>query len=120
MIKTSFEKGSVIVSYLGLPVDCDGYQLIPDNVKVRMAVRYYILFSHLEPFYDIGKITDKAFKRIEQKKDWYMGGAQSSTQLHNIDHANAMANSINRLLIDDRVRDNFYETLGNKETIKKL
>lgn len=120
VIKTSFEKGDVIVSYDALPTDCDGYPLIPDDIKVKNAIRYYILYSHIEPLYDIGKITDKAFGRIEQQKLWYMGAAQSSTQLHNMDHAQAMVNSINRLIINDHARHDFYQTLGDRETIKKL
>jgi hypothetical protein len=120
VIKTSFEKGNIVLAYKALPTDCDGYPLIPNQVKVKRAVHYYILFEHLAPFYDIGKITDKAFHRITQEKDWYIGAAQSATQLSSMDHAEAMVNSINRLLIDSNASRNFYQTLGQKENIKKL
>lgn len=120
VIKTSFEKGEVIIAYKALPTDCDGYPLIPDNVKVKRAIHYFILYEHLAPLYDIGKVTDKAFSRIGQEKDWYIGGAQSATQLTGMDHAESMVNSINRLLINSRASRNFYETLGNKESLKPL
>ena len=120
IIKTSFEKGNIIVSYLEIATDCDGYPLIPNNVKVKLAVENYILYRFLQPFYDIGKITDKAFGRIEQNKDWYVGAAQSNTLFQSMDHAEMALNSINRLLINNLARNSFYEGLGNKENIKKL
>ena len=120
VIKTSFEKGKVIVSYKGLPLDCDGYPLIPNNIKVKQAVYYYILYQHLAPLYDIGKITDKAFGRIEQNYNWYIGAAQSATQLASMDHAEVMLNSINRLLINDNASRVFYQTMGNKENLKNI
>ena len=120
VIKTSFEKGNIIVAYKALPTDCDGFPLIPNQVKVKRAIHYFILFEHLAPLYDIGKITDKAFMRISQEKDFYMGAAQSATQLASMDHAEAMVNSINRLLINDNASRNFYQNMGNKENLKNI
>lgn len=120
VIKTSFERGNIIIAYKALPTDCDGYPLIPNNVKVKRAIHYFILYEHLAPLYDIGKITDKSFARISQEKDWYIGGAQSATQLASMDHAEAMVNSINRLLINSKASRDFYSTLGNKESLKPL
>lgn len=120
VIKTSFQEGKVIISYKALPLDCDGYPLIPKDVKVRQAIHYYILHQHLSPLYDIGKVSDKAYNRISQEKDWYIGAAQSSSQLAGMDHAESMLNSINRLLINDTASRNFYDTMGIKENLKKL
>ena len=70
-------------------------------------------------FYDIGKITDKAFNRIEQQKLWYMGSASSDTKIANMDHAEAMFNSINRLIINDSAQRNFFKFMGKHERLRR-
>ena len=120
VITTSFEEGNVHISYESLPVDENGFPLIPDNIKVREGIYYYILHQHLEPIWLSGKITDKAFNYIEQKRHFYMGAAQSSMQLRNMDHAQAMANSVNRLIVNTTAHENFYKLIGSKEMLKKF
>ena len=119
VITTSFPEGRVEVAYQGLMEDEDGFPLIPKNPKVLLAVEYYVLFRYLAPLYDIGKITDKAFGRIEQQKLWYMGAAASDTKIANMDHAEAMFNSINRLIINDGAQRNFYKFMGKHERLRR-
>jgi hypothetical protein len=42
--------------------------MIPDNQKVQLGMEYYILSRYLEPIWLMGKITDKAFEYIQQKR----------------------------------------------------
>lgn len=118
VITTSFEKGDIVISYVALPLDDEGYPLIPDNIKAKMAIEYYILYRFLAPLNDIGKITDKAFFRITQEKDWYISAAQTSLQLEGIDHLESTMNAINRLVINDTAHKNFYEGSGTKEYLR--
>jgi len=119
VITTSFPDGYVELAYEALAQDADGFPMIPDNQDFLLAVEYYILFRFLAPLYDIGKITDKAFGRIEQQKCWYMGAAQSDMQIANMDHAEAMFNSINRLIINSGAQRNFFKFMGKNERIRK-
>lgn len=41
---TSFEKGQVIIFYRGVPVDKEGYPLVPRNAKVKEALPFYIIY----------------------------------------------------------------------------
>jgi hypothetical protein len=116
---TSFEKGCVEVSYKAIPTDDEGYPMIPNNRKYRLAVEYYILYKYLAPLYDIGKVSDKAFNRISQEKSFYVGAAQTSMQLQGMDHLESMLNGINRLIINSSAHKNFYKGSGEKERIKK-
>lgn len=119
IIKTSFEEGFVQVAYKALPIDEEGYPLVPDNQKVLLALEYYTLFRYLEPLWTIGKITDKAFNYIDTKKCWYMGAAQADMQLSGYDHVEAMMNTINRLIINTNAQSNFYKGSGIKERFKR-
>lgn len=119
IITTSFPDGFVEVAYQALPTDEDGFPLIPDNQDFLLAVEYYILFRYLEPLWMIGKITDKAFDYINTKKCWYIGAASSDMKIANMDHVEAMMNSINRLIINTNAQQNFFKFMGQKEHLRR-
>jgi len=120
VIKTSFQTGRVQVSYRALPVDEDGFPLIPNNQKMILAVEYYILYKFLEPLWIIGKISDKAFNHISQQKHWYMGAAGSDLKLAGYDHIEAVMNTINRLIVDSDAHRRFFRNSGQKERLKRF
>jgi len=119
IIFTSVPDGYVQVSYKALPVDEEGYPLIPDDAKTIMAMEYYILHRYLEPLWIMGKITDKAFNYVDQKRSFYMGGAGTSLQLRGTDHFESIMNTINRLIINDGAFKAFYKGTGEQERIKR-
>lgn len=119
ILTASFKDGYVEVAYQALPTDDDGFPLVPDNMDFKEAVRYYILFRHLENLWTIGKVTDKVFNYIDTKKCFYMGAAQADMQLAGMDHVGAMFNSINRLIINTNAQQNFFKFMGKKERIRK-
>ena len=119
VIQTSFSKGYVEVSYTSLPIDEDGFPLIPNNQKVLLAIEFYILERFLFPIWTIGKITDKAYQAVAQKKDWYMGAANTNTQIQSYDHVESIMNGINRILINSNAHSNFFKGVGTKERLKK-
>ena len=118
-IITSFEDGDIEVSYDRLALDEDGFPMIPDNESMINAIKYHIMQNYTEGLWSVGKITDKVFQYIQQQRDWYVGQAASSLKLLNIDHAEAMANSINRLIIDTRAHQKSYKGFGDSEILKR-
>lgn len=119
VIFTSIPEGYVQISYKALATDEDGYPLIPDNQKVLLALEYYILFRYLEPLWIIGKITDKAFQYVDQKKCFYMGGADTSMKLQGPDQLESIMNSINRLIVNKNAFKSFYKGSGEMERTKR-
>ncbi len=118
VIKTSLEDGFIVISYKGLSVDENGYPLIPDDETFKIGLEYYILHRYLEPMYLMGKITDKAFNYIEQKRHFYTARANNSLQMPDIDHMEAIMNSLNRIIINDTAQKDFFRAHGSKEIIK--
>ena len=119
IIKTSFAEGFVEVAYKSLPVDDEGFPLLPDNQKVLLAIEYYILERYLFNIWTLGKITDKAYEAINQKKLWYMGAASSDMQIQSYDHVEAIMNSINRIIINSHAQSNFFKMAGKKERLRR-
>lgn len=119
IIKTSLLDGYVQVAYRALPIDENGFPLIPDNQKVLLAIEYYILFRFLEPLWMIGKITDKAFSYIDQKKCFYLPSASNDMKIQNYDHVEAIMNGINRIITQPSAHSNFFKGTGEKERLRR-
>mgnify|MGYP003434109803 CR=1 FL=1 len=118
-IVTSMADGQLEISYERLSVDEDGFPMIPDDASMENAIRYHVMFEHLEALWSVGKVTDKVFQHISQQRDWYVGQVSGSMKLANIDHAVTMANSINRLIVNNRLHEDNYRNMGNAERFKR-
>ena len=119
IIFTSMEKGILEISYESIATDEDGYPLIPDNEKTSLALEYYIMSRYLEPLYLVGKITDKAYEYIQQKRYFYIPSAYTSLQMPGVDKMESIMNGLNRLIINNSAHQNFFKKYGDKEKIKK-
>lgn len=118
-IITSFEKGLIEVSYKKLPVDDEGYPLIPDNESFKKALEYDIRLRYLEPIWEMGRVTDKAFQRVQQERDWYVGQAQSKLIQVGYDQMDMMIKGVNKLIVDTRPKETFWIGHGKTEKIKR-
>jgi hypothetical protein len=119
VIFTSFPEGCVEIAYKRLPVDEDGYPLIMNEEKLKMALEYYILHRYLEPLWMMGKISDKAFNHVSQERHYYMAAASTKLQMPSIDKMESLCNGINRLLINTNAHRDNFRLAGKKEIIKR-
>ncbi len=119
IIFTSMETGCIEIAYKAIATDEEGYPLIPDNQKVQLALEYYVLSRYLEPLYMVGKITDKAFEYIQQKRYFYVPSASTSLQMPSIDKMETIMNGLNRLIVNNTAHQNGFKKYGEKERIKR-
>lgn len=119
IIFTSQEEGTIEIAYKAIALDEDGLPLIPDDQDFMLAVEYYVMSRYLEPLWMMGKITDKAFEFINQKRYFYTPAAFTSLQMPSIDKMESIMNGLNRLLINDSAHQNFFKKYGEQERIKK-
>ena len=115
----SKKEGYIDISYKAISLDEEGFPLIPDNESYKVGLEYFILHKYIEPLWMMGKIQDKVFNYIEQKRHWYLGQAENSMKLQGIDHLESMMNALNRIIINDQAHENFYKKFGEKQYIKR-
>jgi len=120
IITTSIEEGIIQIAYDTIATSQDGFPLIPDDETFIFGLRYFIWYRYLEPLYDIGKVTDKAFNRIEQNYLFYLPAAQNKFKMPNIDGMETLMNSINRLVLNNQAHDKFFRKTGQKERIRRF
>ncbi len=119
VIFTSIPNGCVEIAYKKIKTGEDGYPLIVDEAKTKLAIEYYILSRYLEPLYDIGKITDRSFNRINQERHFYMAAASNKLKMPSPDKLESIVNSINRLITNNTAHQANFKLAGKKEIIKK-
>lgn len=118
-ILTSKRKGFINISYKTISTDENNFPLIPDNESFKMGLEYYVLHRFLEPLWVMGKIQDKVFNYIEQKRHWYLGQAASSSIIASPDHLESVMNGLNRLIINTTAFESGYKNAGVKERIRQ-
>ena len=119
IVKTSIEDGYIVISYKGLALDENGYPLVPDDEPFKIGLEYYILHRYLEPMYMMGKISDKAFNYVEQKRHFYTARANNSLQMPDIDQMESIMNGLNRIIINETAQEDFFRTYGRREQIRR-
>lgn len=116
---TPIKNGKIEIAYRAMPVDDDGFPMIPDNSSFARALELYIKKQYLGIQYDLGKITMHAMQRADQEYAWAVGQAQTDLIRPNLDQMQAITNMWNKFL-PDVTQDHRHGFLheGTKELIK--
>lgn len=118
-IFTDFEEGKLQMAYWALPIDTNGYIMIPDNPKVVQAVMSYIKYKHLEILNDVGQVEYNKVAKEEQDYLFYVAAAQSEHFMSNLDTVEQMLNIQSQLFPSRLQHQNGYKNLGEKEFRRK-
>ena len=115
-IKTYIEEGTVDLAYKALPVDGDGYPMIPDNTFIILAIQRYVQLQYLEILRDTGTLQDASILYdMEKKYAWAVGQAQSQRQLENLDKMQGVKNAISSLVMSNNSHETDYREITSKE-----
>lgn len=77
-LDTSFDKGYVYFSYQGIPLDCEGYPLVPKNAHLNTALQYYYIsrmslsgFKHpILDFASANSLWEKHYPKAGNDINW--------------------------------------------------
>jgi hypothetical protein len=108
-IKTTFETGTIVVFMRGVPLDCDGYPLVPDNFTYIDAISWYIV-SRLALRSDVKFSFEQAEARWEDKKY----AAKNSVDFPDIDDMELFMRTWNHVLLDTRKPHKFFDEFSNE------
>lgn len=117
-IFTNFETGTIEISYDALPVDSKGFPLIPDDIKYKMAMEYYLMERIAFKLYLQDRISERKYERILQEKSWYMGAAQSRGRMPSVDQMESIKNAVSRMLIMPMAHSTFFTSISGAENMK--
>lgn len=117
-IITSIPDGEIEIAYMAMPVDNEGYPLIPDNSSYSRALELYIKMQCFTALFDEGKIKGDVLSHTEQQYAWAVGQAQVDLIRPTIDQMEAISNMWNKLLPDvTKDHNTGYINEGTREHI---
>ncbi len=114
MIQTSFEEGYIKVHYWSIPVDKEGYPLLPDNANFKRAVEWHIIRRLIGSGYEHKVFS---YDYANNQFELYAARALSEVSFYTPERAQRLKNVMVRLIPPT----NYYEDFGiNVEQSEKL
>lgn len=118
IIFTSTKCDPIEISYMAIPVDCDGYPLIPDNSSYIRALKAYIKKEWFTVLFDLGKARPEVLKNAQQEYAWAAGDCQTEFNRLTLDKAESFYNNWSQLIVKANEHKKHFEGSGRKELHK--
>ncbi len=79
----NFREGTVYLLYYSRDTDCDGYEYIPNNLRIQEYIEDYIKAKMFEQLSN--QVTDETYNQIQAKADKYAQKADESFQIARVE-----------------------------------
>lgn len=106
------------VVYLGMPLDEDGYPMIPDDVYFTEACAKYVTYMLDYQDWRKGQLPDKVFQKSEQDYLYYVTAAKGAANMPNAAQLEALKNVWVRLIPKQNLYNKFFQ--GNADQEKRI
>lgn len=106
----NFREGSVYLLYYSKDVDCEGYEYIPDNLRIQEYIEAYIKAKMFEQLSN--QVTDETYNQIQAKADKYSQKADEAFQIARVETRSETAYDKHRKIIHLLHRNDRYNYLG--------
>jgi len=116
-INTSFKCGKVRLYYMAIPVDANGFPLVPDNGNYKEAIYWYVRSRMIGAGY---KDTVFKYQECEQKFELHAARAMGQIRYPSVDQAETRMQQGSRLIMDMNYFDTFFSNPGNESYTQML
>lgn len=114
-IDQSVSNQSLNIVYLGVPVDENGYPMVPDDVYYLEAVAKYVTYMMDYREWRKGNIADKVLQKSEQDWLFYVNSARGSANMPNERQMRNLKNIWTKLIPNVNDENNFFKKNSNQE-----
>lgn len=118
-IYLSKEKGTIDMSYKAIPVDDEGWPMIPDSPVFQRALKMYIEKEHGRILYLNDKLDGNKFSKIEQDYWWAVGQWETDSRKLNLSKAESLFNSFRTLIVRGTEFANRWRNDGAVERLRR-
>ena len=115
IIETNFEDGFVELVYNGFVTDCNGFPMIPDDVKFEKAVEWYLIERIDYKKWRKGELNERVYSHSQQQSSWYIAAARSKGNLPSIDKMESWKNAMLRSILRPNQHATGFKNLSTQE-----
>jgi hypothetical protein len=116
-IKTALKTGYIMLSYQAVPVDNEGYPMIPDDESFEEAIYWYINMKLTYPEWKAGRVRDAVYYDTKSSWNYYRKQAYGNAMMPNIDQLESIKNAWLRLVPEIHEHGNAFATLNQRQII---
>lgn len=98
MIYTSFKDGNIELSYKAIPVDKEGYPLLPDEPTFLRALELYIKKQWFTILFDTGKISSAVLQNTQQEYAFAAGACNNTFMIPSVSEMESIKGLMNQLI----------------------
>ena len=118
VIYTNLKNCTLQINYMGMPIDEEGYPLIPDNVYFLMALEAFIKVQIFTMYFDQGKIQGQILQQAQQDYGFRVAQLHSKFSLPSVSEMQAISNMWNKMHLTTKDFYTGFENLTNIDTYK--
>lgn len=115
IIYTSFKEGTIEVSYKAIPIDNEGYPLLPDEPTFLRALELYIKKQWFTILFDMGKISSAVLQNTQQEYSFAAGACNNTFMIPSPSEMESITNMMNQLIPRFNEFKKGFKHLGSKE-----
>lgn len=112
---TGLTTPTICITYLGVPVDDEGYPLVPDDVYFIEACSKYVTYMLDYREWRKGNLPDKVVAKSEQDYLWYVNSARGSANMPGAHQLENIKNIWVRLIPKQNEFKNSFTDLNKQE-----
>lgn len=117
-IFTNFTNTQLCLSYLAIPVDDEGFPLMPEDVTYDEAVYRYIITKLYFPDFLAGRMPAAMYDKLENDWNYKCMAARGSATMPNLDQLESIKNMWVRLIPDINRHSAMFNEMNQRESIK--
>jgi hypothetical protein len=106
---------NICIVYLSVPVDDNGYPMIPDDIYYMRALESYVTYRMDYREWRKGKLADKVYKDSEAAWLFYVNSARGSANMPNIAELEKLKNIWQRLIPLQGEYNRHFSNLGKQQ-----
>lgn len=114
LVYTSFKEGNIKISYKAIPIDDEGYPLLPDEPTFLRALELYIKKQWFTILFDLGKINIAVLQNTQQEYAFAVGACTTTFILPSEAEMESIKNMWNQLIPRTNEYKRGLSTLGVK------
>lgn len=116
-IKTNQESGWLMVAYQAIPVDLDGYPMVPDHISFSEALYWYITMKLLYVDWKTGKVSRDIYYDAKSSWNFYCKQAYGNAMMPNQDQMESIKNTWHKIIPELGDHSNFFSTMGQRQVV---
>jgi len=117
-IKTNKKNGYLMAAYQAIPLDIDGYPLVPDDAGFIEALYWYVTMKLLYPQWKQGTIRDAVYYEAKRSWNYYCKQAYGNIMMPSTaDEMESIKNTWLRLIPDLESHKTFFTKQGQREQV---